>query len=53
MTQYAYPLNLEKNEDNTITAYFDNIPGVTFGDNLEECLKKASDLLGISAVFLC
>jgi predicted RNase H-like HicB family nuclease len=47
--RYCYPATLEAEDDGRFTAYFDGLPGATWGRTQEEALGNAQDLL-ISAL---
>ncbi len=43
--RYAYPATLEVEPDGRVTAYFDGLPGATWGETREQALAQAKDLL--------
>jgi antitoxin HicB len=43
--RYEYPAILEFETDGRVTAYFDGLPGATWGRTVEEALARAQDLL--------
>ncbi len=47
--RYTYPATLETEADGRVTAYFDGLPGATWGTSRAEALEHAKDLL-ITAV---
>ncbi len=42
---YKYPARIEAEEGGQFTAYFDGLPGATWGQSREEALFHARDLL--------
>nr|WP_294510733.1 hypothetical protein [uncultured Rhodopila sp.] len=45
IVHYRYPATLEAEDGGRFTAYFDNLPGATWGGSREEALANAKDLL--------
>lgn len=45
IVRYRYPATLEAEDGGRFTAYFDNLPGATWGVSREEALANAKDLL--------
>lgn len=45
IVRYAYPATLEVEADGGVTAYFEGLPGATWGQTEAEALKEARDLL--------
>jgi antitoxin HicB len=43
--RYAYPATLEIEQGGRVTAFFDGLPGATWGETREEALDRAKDLL--------
>ncbi len=50
--RYAYPATLEEEADGRVTAYFDGLPGATFGSSRQEALANAADLLATALEML-
>jgi antitoxin HicB len=43
---YSYPVSLERDEKSgAVTAYFDGLPGATWGETREQALAHAKELL--------
>ena len=42
---YSYPATIQVEEDGRVTAYFDGLPGATWGETRLEALDHARDLL--------
>lgn len=47
--RYAYPVDLIHEDDGRVSAVFQDVPGATWGDTVQEALARASDAL-ISAL---
>jgi predicted RNase H-like HicB family nuclease len=45
IVRYQYPATLEAEDGGRFTAYFDGLPGATWGRSREEALANAKDLL--------
>lgn len=49
---YAYPATLETEPDGRVTAYFEGLPGATWGVTRAEALSHAKDLLATALEML-
>ena len=49
---YAYPATLEFEESGAVTAYFDSLPGVTWGETRDQALARARELLATSIAMI-
>ncbi len=52
MTKYAYPATLETDERGHVSVHFDDLPGSTWGETLDEAMAHASALLTTSIEML-
>ena len=50
--KYSYPINLEPDDNDTILAVFPDFPGATFGEDRDDALSRAVDLLESSFIWI-
>jgi antitoxin HicB len=50
--RYEFPAILVDEQDGRVTAYFEGLPGATWGENRHQALERARDLLATAIEML-